>query len=107
MARPAARRRPAARACATGCAGTRSATVGRSAVTSGDSPAPARSGSTSVSGPGQNAAASASARSSNTASRRAAATSGTCTISGLKRGRPLAAKIRATARSDRASPPRP
>ena len=37
------------------------------------------------------AAASFSAWASNTASRRAAATSGTCAISGLKAGRPFAA----------------
>ena len=37
----------------------------------------------------------------------AASTSGTCTISGLKRGRPLAAKMAATARPLVASAPRP
>ena len=45
---------------------------------------PGAFGSTSVSGPGQNAA-SRSASALNTASRRAAATSATCAISGLKR----------------------
>ena len=38
---------------------------------------------------------------------RAAATSGTCTMSGFRAGRPLASKIRRTAASFSASPPRP
>ena len=71
--------------------GTRIATVGSPAVTSLAIGAPARSGRTSVSGPGQKAAASAQASSSNPASVSAACWSSICTISGLKLGRPLAA----------------
>jgi hypothetical protein len=63
------------------------------------SPAVARSatgqsaafGNTSVSGPGQNFSASRSVAALKTASRRAAARSSTCAISGLNCGRPLAA----------------
>jgi hypothetical protein len=77
-------------ACITGCAGQRSATVGRPALTAMASGAPGRRGNTIVSAPGQNAAASASARSSKAASALAATASGTWTISGLKSGRPLA-----------------
>ncbi|MET3824332.1 hypothetical protein ABIC16_000025 [Sphingomonas sp. PvP055] len=73
------------------CAGTRIAIVSNPAVTSDAIPASGRSGSTKVSGPGQNAAASARAVASNTAIRSAAARSSTWTISGLKLGRPLAA----------------
>ena len=59
---------------ATGCAGTRTATVSSPAVTSGESPAPARSGSTSVSGPGQNASERRSAASGHATTSRARAT---------------------------------
>jgi hypothetical protein len=82
--------RPLQHARITRCAGQRSATVGRPAVTAGASAASARRGSTIVKAPGQKRAASACARGSITASFSAAATSGTCTISGLKSGRPLA-----------------
>ena len=61
--------------------------------------ASARRGSTSVSGPGQKRAASARASAGKTARPSAAARSATCTMSGLKAGRPLAAKMPATARS--------
>ena len=92
---------------ATAPSGTRMATVVSPAVTKGDSPAPARSGNTSVSGPGQNACASRKASGGISTSACAAPRSARCTISGLKRGRPLASKIFATARSERASAPSP
>ena len=50
---------------ASGCAGTRSATVGRPAVARAARPASGRRGSTSVSGPGQKRAASARASGGN------------------------------------------
>ena len=75
---------------ATGCAGTRSPTLSRPAVTIPAIPASSRSGTTSVRGPGQKARASRSASSSNTPIRAAASASARCTISGLKAGRPLA-----------------
>ena len=56
-------------ACATGCAGTRSATLSSPAVARSHTVQPAAFGSTSVSGPGQNASASASAVASNRAMR--------------------------------------
>ena len=68
---------------------------------------PFERGSTSVSGPGQNFAASLSAVSFHSTKRCASAASGTCEISGLKCGRPLASKIFATARSLVASAPSP
>ena len=55
-----------------------------------DARAVAARGRTRVSGPGQKTSASFSARASKTPSRRAAATSATWAISGLKLGRPLA-----------------
>lgn len=67
----------------------------------------ARRGSTRVNGPGQKRSINRSARSSSRARRRACAASSTWTIKGLKLGRPLAAKIAATARSLPASAPRP
>ena len=82
---------------ATGWAGKRIATVGKSAVTNGDKPVGSRSGRTKVSGPGQKAEATRSARGSKTASCLAASISATCTINGLKRGRSLASNIPATA----------
>jgi hypothetical protein len=77
-------------ACATGCAGTRTATVPSPAVATAETGEPGAFGSTSVSGPGQNAWASAVARSSKIASARAPTRSATCTIRGLREGRPLA-----------------
>ena len=77
------------------------------AVTSGWIAAPSRSGSTSVSGPGQNASASFCDSGSNSATALAISSEETCAISGLKRGRPLASKMRATARPLAASPARP
>ena len=62
---------------------------------------------TRVRAPGQNAAANCRPLSVRRPSRKAASVSGTCTISGLKCGRPLAAKIAATARPFVASAPRP
>ena len=56
-----------------------------------------RRGSTSVSAPGQNASASFSATGLKMTCASASARPPTCTISGLNRGRSLAAKIRATA----------
>ena len=79
------------KACATAWAGTRTATLSRPASARSDTPLPGRFGSTRVSGPGQNAAASASAAASKRARLRAASTSATWAISGLKLGRPLAA----------------
>ena len=109
LAEGAAIGRPAARssACATGCAGARSATVSSPALASNERPLSARRGNTRLSGPGQKRRAAMRARSSNTASLSASASSGTWTISGLKCGRPFAAKIRATAVSLVASPPSP
>ena len=78
-------------ACITGCAGQRSAIVSSPAVTSDATGASARRGSTRVSGPGQKDCASACASGENTASVSACATLATCTINGLKLGRPLAA----------------
>ncbi|GBQ83336.1 hypothetical protein GCM10007866_30190 [Gluconobacter albidus] len=84
-----------------------------------ESPAAARSetvefgerGSTIVSGPGQNRSASVWAISFilplSDACAKALSASGRWLMSGLKRGRPLAAKIRATAVSDEAMAPRP
>ncbi len=83
----------ASRRRASGCAGTRSATVARPAVASSERPVAGRRGSTRVSGPGQKRAASARAAGVKAARASAAAASVTCTISGLKAGRPLAAKI--------------
>jgi hypothetical protein len=93
LAEGAASGRPhaASKACIARCAGTRIAIVGSPAVTSEAIPASARNGSTKVSGPGQNRSARSRATASNTAIRSAAARSGTCTISGLKLGRPFAA----------------
>src|SRR6185312_16409172 len=81
---------------ATGCDGTRTATVSSPAVTmSGTND---RFGTTSVSGPGQKASARRSAaRGHSRATARAAEAFNTCTISGSYVGRPFAAKIRATA----------
>ena len=64
MADGAAIGRPVSRskACATGWAGTRTATVSSPALASSDNPLPARRGSTRVSGPGQKRAASLPAR---------------------------------------------
>ena len=67
-----------------GCAGQRSATVVRPALTAAHSGASVRFGSTSVNGPGQNAAASSRARSSNSASLSAMARLATWTISGVE-----------------------
>ena len=78
-------------ACMTACAGQRSAIVSSPAVTSDATGASARRGSTRVSGPGQKDCASACASGENTASVSACATLATCTINGLKLGRPLAA----------------
>ncbi len=94
-------------ASATGCAGARRPTVGPPALTSGDSGQSGARGRTSVKGPGQNRIAKRSARSFQTTSARAGARLSMWTISGLKRGRPLAAKIAATAASLVATPPSP
>ena len=69
----------------------RTATLSRPAVASAATGDPAACGSTSVSGPGQKASARRTASSLNRASACAALWSGTWTMSGLKRGRPLAA----------------
>ena len=61
---PPARLKAASKARATGCAGTRTATLSRPASARSATPPPGRLGSTSVSGPGQNAAASRSAAAS-------------------------------------------
>ena len=73
------------------CAGTRTAMVSSPPVTRLAIPEPDRTGSTNVNGPGQYRPANARARSSNTANASAVCRSATCTISGLKLGRPLAA----------------
>ncbi len=87
--------------------GTRRAMVGSPAVTSGAMGAPGLSGVTRVRGPGQNACASDPRTGGISAIFAAAAALARCTISGLKLGRPLASKIRATARSLFASAPSP
>ncbi len=91
LALGAANSRPQARSSASATAwfGTRTATVSSPAVTT--SGTTARRGSTRVSGPGQNAAARRRARALGTATSQAAAASATWTMSGSKRGRPLAA----------------
>ncbi len=92
---------------ASGCSGTRIATLGKPALTRAEMPASGLSGRTRVNGPGQNAEASLSASASNSAISLAASTEATCTISGLNCGRPFALKICATAASLRASAPNP
>ena len=87
--------------------GMRNATVSNPAETSGWIGEPALSGSTSVSGPGQKASASLREIASNSASPSAISMSATWAISGLKRGRPLASKMRATAAPSVASPAKP
>ena len=77
------------RAC--GEAGMRTATVSSPALTSLESALASVRGKTILSGPGQSVSATRSARSLNCAYCRAVATSGTCTISGLKLGRFFAA----------------
>ena len=64
MAPPPGPSKAASRARATGCAGTRTATLSRPASARSATPQSGRFGSTSVSGPGQNAAASFSAAAS-------------------------------------------
>ncbi len=92
---------------AIGLAGMRTATVSRPAVTRSDRPQSARVGRTKVSGPGQKAAARARASGGISAIFSTAAMFATCTINGLNCGRDLAVKMPATARSLRASAPRP
>ena len=91
------------------CAGQRTPTKPEPAVTAAGSSATA--GATMVSGPGQNSAASPRISSSPAGPRRtsrsASAAAATCTISGSVRGRPLVAKIRATASSSKACAPSP
>ena len=77
---------------ATGCAGTRRATVGPSAAAPATTPpSPSRRTTTSVSGLGQKAAASAlgRVRPGGEPPGRSAPASATCTMSGLPGGRPL------------------
>ncbi len=76
--------------CATLPAGIRTATEGSPAVTSDDRPDPSRTGKTSVSGPGHSTRATAFEARSSTAISPAASKLPTCTISGLKLGRPFA-----------------
>ena len=83
---PPARRRRAGSASATGCAGTRIATVSSPAVARSATAQSAVLGSTRVSGPGQNACASAIACASKRPIRRAAARSPTWAISGIEGG---------------------
>ena len=92
---------------ATGCAGTLSAMVSRPAVARSATGQPACLAITRVRAPGQSASANCRPLSVRRPSRATASKSGTCTISGLNRGRPLAAKIAATARPLHASAPRP
>ncbi len=100
------RPKAASRARATGCAGARSATLDCPPVmTSGTR---CDRGSTIVSGPGQNASARrAAASGTSPAHSRAAAKLLTCTMTGWLRGRPFAAKMRATAAGFAASAPSP
>src|SRR3989344_3587704 len=81
----------ASSACIARCPGTRSAIVSSPAVAMLATGQPAVRGTTKVSGPGQKRAASARSTLPNTPSFSAAERSGTCTISGLKSGRPFAA----------------
>ncbi len=82
---------PAARisSSASGWSGTRMPTVSSPAVTISLSSASGRRGSTSVSGPGQNCPPAAAPAAKTRHRPRPSARSATCTISGLKRGRPL------------------
>ena len=98
-------------ACAAGCAGLRRPIVGcRPAAALAT---PSRRGTITVSGPGQKARINAAAWSGNCCRNpactkgSAAAVSATCTISGCPAGRPLAAKMAATARSSSARAARP
>lgn len=93
--------------CAIGCAGMRKARLGRPAETSSDTGHAARRGRTNVSGPGQKICARRSKRSSVRAKSATQSRPPTCTISGLNDGRPLASKMRATARPCVASAARP
>jgi hypothetical protein len=91
---------------ATGWSGTRSPTVARPAVTSGQ--IDAAFGTTSVNGPGHHTAARVWAASDQVpAYRLAVSIFATCAMSGLVGGRPLAAKILRTASGFVASAPRP
>ena len=95
---------------ATGCAGERTPTSGRPAVTASGTAAVL--GSSSVSGPGQNASISfATTRPSSpagtTATRSSIARPSTCTIIGSHAGRCFAAKIFATAAGSSAFAPSP
>ena len=104
LAEGAARGRPAARmTCrATGWEGIRTATVGNPAVTSPGTQG--AWGKMMVSGPGQQASASRRAFSGMAVTRGAQSSSAAiCTIRGLSIGRPLAAKIPATAPPFKAS----
>ena len=83
---------------ATGWTGARSAMVSRPALTRSAMAHPAARVSTSDSGPGQKASASVARRVVDDGVASASASPGTCTISGLKRGRSLAANTLATAR---------
>ena len=78
-------------ASATGCAGTRNASVSRPARARSQTRETGVLGTTRVSGPGQNASASFIASLLKRPSTRAAASEATCAISGLNAGRPFAA----------------
>ena len=95
------------RACAMAWLGTRTAMVSSPAVARSATGQSGCLASTRDSAPGQNANASRRPRSGRRPSFSAAPTSGTCTISGLNRGRSLAAKMAATARPLVASAPSP
>ncbi len=96
-------------ASATGCAGTRIATVSRPAVTIPGMASRLRR--TSVRGPGQKRAASRATRGSPASAastyRGRSAASARWTMIGSNRGRAFNAKTRATASASRASAPRP
>ncbi len=94
------------RARATGWSGTRSPTVSRPPVVAGDSCGARRN--TNVSGPGQNASARRRASSPTSSAQRSSSdASARWAINGWPVGRPLTAKIRATASALVASAPRP
>ena len=90
---------------ATGCEGMRTATLGRPALTT--SGTQGFLGMRSVSGPGQKRSISARAAGLMRHSGTASSGAGTCTMSGLSAGRPLAAKMARTAASSSALAPRP
>ena len=95
------------RSCARGCPGTRSAMLSNPAEVSQAIGQSVARLTTILSGPGQKRSATALAAGLKSPSEKAHWAWETCEISGLKRGRPFASKIRATAVASVASAPSP